>query len=358
MQLDFLTPPIERLRSDGAFEVLHAGGALGRLRRPVVLLARDLCTFALFETAALPTSRRRPAARVYAKAASPYVAGGAALIKCADDFGVWWWDLERILPMVSPRFGTVRPALRPETLAQPMGRDWRIVRLSDGYEAQLWKGRGLVASVWRRTSFDPATWNAFTRLQRSGPPAPDTPPPAQSLPIASDSEAFSLSAADVSREQAMAMAATGFALVVAMTMAFLLGQGLVLSREATAMQEEAVLIRQTTARIATTDVTDSDRRQLIDYRQIEERTNPVTAAGAAIGILTLYDEAPTAIEVDEDIVRLTLPYSAVEQADDLVAEFEQSGYFHDVRPRTDTTNGSLVFEMSIRGAAPPLTPDA
>jgi ribonucleoside-diphosphate reductase alpha chain len=49
---------------DGGFDAGHEGGALGRmLRRPVVLLARDLCAFALFETAGLPKARRRQAAR-------------------------------------------------------------------------------------------------------------------------------------------------------------------------------------------------------------------------------------------------------------------------------------------------------
>ena len=55
MQLDFLTPRVERLSADGAIDVVHPGGALGRvLRRPVLLLARDLCAFGLFQTAALP----------------------------------------------------------------------------------------------------------------------------------------------------------------------------------------------------------------------------------------------------------------------------------------------------------------
>ncbi len=59
MQLDFLTPRVERLNADGEINVIHPGGALGRiLRRPVLLLARDLCAFALFQAAALPRSVR------------------------------------------------------------------------------------------------------------------------------------------------------------------------------------------------------------------------------------------------------------------------------------------------------------
>jgi len=54
MRLDFLTPRVDRLRADGAVEAVYSGALLGRLfRRPVMLLSRDLCAFALFETAGL-----------------------------------------------------------------------------------------------------------------------------------------------------------------------------------------------------------------------------------------------------------------------------------------------------------------
>ncbi len=355
MQLDFLTPPAERLSADGTVEAVHGGGVLGRLRRPVLLLARDLCAFSLFETAALPRNRRRQAARLFARTASPYVAGGAALVKCADDFGIWWWDLERISPMVEARYGRLSVAIRPETLAQPIGAGWRVVRLRDGFEAQLWRGRGLMASVWRRERFDPATWVAFTRLQRGGPPASDEPPPAVTLPIAADSEAFALSRAEIPRDQAIGIAAAGFALVITSTIVFLLGQGLKLSQDSAAMEKETAAIRQSTPQIGATRGLELDRQKLAAYRQVEERTNPVSAAGAAIGIVAFHDLTPTALDAGEDTLTLTLPYSAVEAADELVAEFEGSGYFYDVQPRTDAGSQTLIFEMKTREAAPPLS---
>jgi hypothetical protein len=355
MPLNFLTPRVERLRADGAFEAVHEGGLLGRLRRPVVLLARDLCTFSLFEAGALPKGRRRQAARLHARVGSPYVAGGAALVKCGDDFGVWWWDLERITPLVEARHGGLRPPLRPESLAQPPARDWRIVRLAQGYEAQLWRGKGLAASVWRRTRFDGPAWAAFTRLQRGAPPAPVEPPEAESLPIATDSEAFSLSRAEVTREQAIAMGAASFALAVLSTVAFLGAQGLQLRAEAKDIEGEIVEIRQSIPRTPGGQGVELDRRRLAAFRQVEETTNPVSAAGAAIGIVAYHDLTPTALDIDGGVATLTLPYTAMEAADELVAEFEQSGYFHDVQPRTDAANQSLIIEMQVREAAPPLS---
>lgn len=355
MQLAFLTPPIDRLRADGVFERVHDGGFAGRLRAPVLLLSRDLCAFSLFDTANLPRSRRRPAARLYARTASPYIAGGVALVTCADDFGIWWWDLERIGPMVEAHYGKASPAIRPETLAQPVGSGWRIVALGDGYEAQLWRARCLVASVWRKDRFDAAGWVAFTRLQRTSEPAPDLPPAQQSLPIAPDSEAFSLARIQISREQATGTALAGFAVVIASSIAFLLGQGVQLSQDSQAIEKETAEILQATPQAGATRALEVDRQKLAAYRQLEERTNPVSAAGAAIGIVAYHDLTPTSLEAAEGQLTLTLPYSAVDRADELVAEFEGSGYFYDVSPRTDSANQSLIFEMKTREAAPPLS---
>ena len=58
------------------------------------------------------------------------------------------------------------------------------------------------------------------------------------------------------------------------------------------------------------------------------------------------------------MVTITLPYDSVKIVDDLVAEFEGSGYFFDVQPRTDAAGQRLVIEAKVREAAPPLSPDA
>src|SRR5690606_37656970 len=146
------------LSADGALSVVHAGGAIGRvLRRPVLLLARDLCAFGLFSTAALPRRRRRQAAMLHARLAAPYLRAGSALSKAGDDYGVWWWDAARVEALLAAQEGlTGAPVLTPETLAQPRGEGWRIVRLMQGYEAQLWRDKALVASAWRRDRYDPA----------------------------------------------------------------------------------------------------------------------------------------------------------------------------------------------------------
>lgn len=357
MRLDFLTPRVDRLRADGALEAVYAGGPLGRMfRRPVVLLSRDLCAFALFETAALPRNRRRQAARLHARTASPYVAGGAALVKAGEDFGVWWWNLAQVAPMVVGR-GNI--SLRPETLAQPIGRDWRIVKLSRGYEAQHWRDGALRASAWRPTRYDEAAWTAFARMQRDARvEAPNTPPQAETLPVDLGAEAFSLARAEISREQAIGMGLGAVALASASLFALILGQSIQTGNEAEKVEAEVAEIQAATPRQADTLSLEGDRRTLASFREIEGRTSPLSAAGAAIGIIAIHDLTPLAIDAQEEMITITLPYDAVKIVDDLVAEFEGSGYFFDVQPRTDAAGQRLLIEAKVREAAPPLSPGA
>lgn len=362
MPLDFLTPRVERLRADGAFELVHEGGALGRLRAPVVLLARDLTAYALFETAALPRNRRRQAARLHARAASPYVSADVALVKAGGDFGVWWWDRERIAALLAARDGvTTQPLVRPETLAQPPGEGWRIVRLEPGYEAQLWRGGRLLASAWRRERYDAAAWSAFARLQRDAGDAPAAPPAPETLPVAFDGEAFSLARTEITREQALALAGGGFAFLMIAATLFLAGQGLRLSADSDQIEAEAAELRAATPAGALTAGLEANRRKLAAFREIEERTSPLSAAGAAIGILAIHDLEPLSLDASEGEggavgeLSLALPYDAVKMASVLVAEFEESGFFYDVQPRTDAANQRLVIAMKTRAAAPPLT---
>lgn len=358
MQLDFLTPRVERLSHDGAIDVVHPGGALGRvLRRPVLLLARDLCAFGLFQTAALPRGRRRQAAVLHARVAAPYLHSGSALSKAGDDFGVWWWDADRVEALLAAR-AAARPLISPETLAQPRGEGWRIVRLKLGYEAQLWRGKALVASAWRRERYDPAAWSAFVRLQRAAEVAPESPPAPADLPIAFDNrDAFALAPVELTREQLALLGGGGVAFASLCFGAFLWGQGYQLSKDTAQVEIETAEIRAATPRAAAVRNLDASQKKLIAYRQIEEQTNPLSAAGAAIGILAFHELTPTSVNAETETLSFTLPYAAIEKVAVLVDELESSGYFHDVQPRTDGTAQTLTLEMKVREAAPPLTPE-
>lgn len=353
MQLPFLTPSVDLIRADGSIEAVHPGGSLGRFRPRVYLLARELCAFQLFEASALPRGRRRQAALLFSRTASPYVTSGVALSRAGSDFGVWWWDLERLHARL-PSLASSRSPVRPETMAQPAGNSWRIVRVSQGYEAQLWTGAGLVASAWRRQPFDPASWNAFVRLQREGHDAPTAPPAPVVLPVAPDSTALSLASIEINPQQAAIGTASFATLASVFAALFLAGQGLRLADHRRAIEDETVALRAATPAAAVSAELQQARRTLTAYTELERKTNPLTASGAALGILALLEIAPSSLETDAETLTVTLPYSALKSIDDIVSELESSGYFQNVEPRTDAATQTLRITMTVRPDAPPL----
>ena len=87
----------------------------------------------------------------------------------------------------------------------------------------------------------------------------------------------------------------------------------------------------------------------------------VVSAGERVVQLSAQDGIEAVIDQPEAVisrVRIGAPYEAVKVAGDLVAEFEGSGYFHQVEPRTDAAGQRLIIEMQVREATPPLSPDA
>ena len=303
----------------------------------------------------MPRGRRRQAARLHARMITPFLTAESRLMQSGDDFGIWWWDRDVVAALLANRDRSGVPRLLPETLLQPPGQGWRIVRLGSGYEAQLWHAKGLRASAWRESRFNAASWQAFARIQRNAPPADREAPPAQTLPVSLTSEALRPSLSDMTPAQMAALAAGTVLAVVSSFSLYWAGQGLRLSRDAEKIQAEAAAVRAETPQQGAVQTLQADRQRLAAYRAEEERTNPVSAAGAAVGILALHDLVPSVVDAGDGELSLTLPYEAVSKADVLVSEFEESGYFHDVRPRTDRSGNALVFEMKIREAAPPLT---
>src|SRR5690606_16365603 len=139
--------------------------------------------------------------------------------------------------------------------------------------------------------------------------------------------------------------------------AFLSGQGYELAKDAARVEAETAEIRAATPRPAAVQNLDASQKKLLAYRQVEERTSPLTAAGAAIGVLALHDLTPAALNAESETLSFTLPYDSLDKAAGLIADLEGSGYFHDVQPRTDASARTLVIDMKVREAAPPLSPE-
>lgn len=133
-----------------------------------IVLSRGLCRFKSFvRSPVVPKSKADQAAWLFAEANAPFADTAKLVIRTPYGASIWYWDNARV--------GPVRSAL-PETLLQSPGSGWRIVRCTEGYEAQYWSEGYLRGSTWRRTPFNPEQWAAFALSIDGAESAPDDPP--------------------------------------------------------------------------------------------------------------------------------------------------------------------------------------
>lgn len=361
MLFDFLTPRIDRLAADGTVRTVHSGSGLGRLlRRPVVLIARDLCSFSLFQTSNLPRNRRLSAAQLHARSAAPYSVAGWKLIKTKDDFGIWWWDADRVGAwLAAANLPGLAPVLCPETLMQPahMQREdtWRIVRLAQGYEAQLLRDKSLHASAWRANRFDQAAWLSFVRLQRGSQTAPMQVPPPSDLPVVYN-PAQATAPIELTRNQWLMLGGTALVTASLCLSAYLVGGTLQLKKDTQEVLAETAKIRLSSPAVTSAKGLDEAQKMLVAYSSLEAQTNPLTAAGAAIGILAYHDLTPISINAETDKLNMVIGYGAMNRIETLIEDLQNSGYFHEIEPKADSTTMTITITMAVRDSAPPLTP--
>ncbi|HLY80719.1 MAG TPA: hypothetical protein VKQ70_15160 [Caulobacteraceae bacterium] len=318
----------------------------GSARRPRVLLARELCSFEWFE----PVGGRAAAdqaARLYARASAPFNNPGVLVRRGGGGYGIWWWDRERVGPWLAERFGPEPPAVAPETLAQPLGAAWRVVRLASGFELQHWRRQTLVASSWRRAAPDAAAWAAFTRQQRDPETAPpDDPPAPQSLPVIQDAD-FGGGWRDVSLAETARLALGGFAALLAVMSLFWAGQALRLGQLSAALERQA-LAESTAAPPPHANV--GARRQVAAYQALGQRPDPMAGLKTALDVLRRHGLAAKAFSVDGPTLTVTVPYAALGQMGEVTQELRATGAFSDVRPLSNSVDGTIELRLDLTKA--------
>ncbi len=350
MRPAFLTPPLERLAADGRFEPVTDVGAT--LRRPQVLLARELCSFELFRPGTAKGAQGLQAAQLYARANAPFYNPGFRLERTGADFGVWWWDRDRIDPWLAERFGNADVAMGPETLAQPPGAGWRIVRLAEGFELQCWEAGSLTATAWRREPPDAADWAAFARQVRDPEIAPPTTAPRpETLPIAEDADLGRSAAGELDARSLARLAAGAGAAMVAAASLFWLGQGLHLS-QLSGQVEQRLAAEQRAAAVRPAD--DRAARTRIDaFRALAERPDGLAALADALSVLKAHGVKAKAFAIDGPVVSITVAYDALGHMDAITRDLEGGGAFSDVRPLPNSADKTIKIDMILKGAPAP-----
>lgn len=353
------------LTPEGRFEPIEAGGALAPILtggRPDVWLARSLCAYQFFDPGAARGAAAWAAARLHARASAPFIDAASLVEKSGRGFSIWWWDRARVAPALAERFGERFPAAAPEMFVPPIGDGWRVLRLADGVEAQLWRNGGLAASSWRRTAFDAQAWDAFVRVQPERGDAPAEPP----APVTGFRAPFPRGQAGgstISAEQLLRAAPVAVGVVLLTVTAFWLGQGLKLRSESQELERVAALERQAAPPRSGAPQGPQGAnaaRRLAAFTALSDRPNLVAALGVATRILQLYGVGVEAVDAQGDELDLTLPYSAISGVDRIAREMEASGVFTDVRPITNAADHTLQLRMRLTGrpeTAAALNPD-
>lgn len=334
----FLNPPLERLKADGGVEPLAHGAPW---LRPQLVLARELCSFELFQPPGVTGAAMVAAAGLHAVAAAPYARSGHLVQRRGRSCAIWWWNLDRVEQALATA-GVSRSQCAPETLLQPPGEGWRIVQLDRGYEAQLWQAGALVASIWRRSPFDRAAWTAFVRGVAQGPDAPAQPPPATWLPSARRSSLrFSGSEPSLSALTGVA-AFAGLAIAVAVS-GFALGQGLRLRSLAEQAERQAQVVTRAASRKG--GAAELAAKARVDaYRRFADRPNGMAALARALALVQAEGLHFSRINLEADRLTITLPYADMDRIESLAAKLERAD-FTEIKPMADAQDRTIQLQM-------------
>ena len=344
MPRSFLSRPRELLTASGRFQPLEADGAAWR--QPMVVLARELCAFSWFDSGRASGTAAAAAARLHARTAAPFSNPGCLVRRGPGGFAIWWWDRDWLKPHLRERFGDRTALVAPETLAQPPGEGWRIVRVTHGYEAQLWNAGSLVATTWRSIPFDEAAWRAFTRVQRGAPEAPPSPPAAQHLPLSRE-PAVGGGLIEFSPADALRLGVVVVIGGLAAAGGLFCGQALRLNALAKNAEGQADVLRRSATSPSRYDP--ELPRRIADFRQLSARPNTFAALSTALGSLNLHSIKPVGFSLEGPSITLTLPYSALGKVSIVTMELEASGEFAEVRPVTDPQSQQIDLKLVARG---------
>lgn len=153
------------------------GRLLGRARSLRMVVPRSLCMYQQISCAGVPLLKLAAFARLQLQPLSPFARHGACVVRQGDVLHAWMWDAAMEADFASKhggenRFSVVAQSLYTEPVVD--GVVWLRPQGADGVEAQLWKNKRLMDSLWFDSVPDEAVWSArvsrFPDMQNLGWP--------------------------------------------------------------------------------------------------------------------------------------------------------------------------------------------
>lgn len=170
---NFLSPRYCQLRHD----VLRPNRSSGT--RGQWVLSRGLCYYRLFDLSAIPFSQREAALHLQIQQWSPLSHYASYVINKNHLFQVWIWEPQAVETAATEQ-NLKQWTVLPESvlIAPPEGDTVRLLKVLDGFEAQVWHNGLLTASHWWSVLPDENQWQTFQRRhrleQRALPPITET----------------------------------------------------------------------------------------------------------------------------------------------------------------------------------------
>ncbi|MFT3727216.1 MAG: hypothetical protein QM759_05270 [Terricaulis sp.] len=347
----FPTRPLSLLREDA--HVVDADGKPAKAGREIVL-ARGLCRFELFRAPArLSQDDRDKAARLKAETDAPFRNAGSLILRTKDGAAIWYWDAAEVAALLSkPAEAEIRVV--PETLYRGVGDGWRIIEVSDGFEAQYWQAGSLIASTWRRRPFTDAQWRTFAlsvdQAETAAPPA--TPKPMNPPLAVSDAWRRLRIGAPWTWKRVEDIARTAIVCVSALAM-FCVGYALHLDQLASADERAGAALH---GQLLASNEARRARAQLEvvkAYEAGQPRINVLDVAAQVLEALRMFGVDATDWSASDRQIRVVAPYvRAQTPLRDILGELEKRS-FHDPKLDFSEDGASMIITINVGSAAAP-----
>ena len=323
----FPKPVSSRVTASGSID--RRGTALSRLvSGERVVISRRHCHF---ESIAAPSGQRDmralQAARLAAKARSPFKSPAIRIVWAGDRVGIWSWPSEILTPLEGAEFDAV-----PESLLDEPAEGEVLRRREGGYEGQVWRTGHLVASRWwdREPSED-----QWARFVRAVPGQAGEAPAATSEESGTDFQgALTRLSEAASRARPRDYAALAILLILVPFLYFA-GQWVRASQQADALERElATLAESTSDVVAARAEALGIRADLQAYAALLEAPHPASAMAVFAEAASGFDATLQSFTVQDGSIEIELSGQRNVPLAELVEQLEASPVLSGVRLET------------------------
>lgn len=325
----------------------------------LVVLSRAHCRLRWFRLTGLPAAERLAALRLQVDAWRPFDTTAARLVLAGEDGLAIAWDADKVHAQLRDAGLTPeRCQVLPETLLQSPGGDGlRLLRASDGFEAQSWREGALRASRWWAEALTPQDWQEFVHASGAGRDVAELPPHAEDIALAPAAWArhYALHAsADGSQDVERRLVFAG-ALALTLAAGLLAHQFWDAHREGQALARQIADIKQATASVlGARDATMASLDEVDKLAAWYSVPLPVDVIGHLADTLARSGVLIKDLDLEGSKLRLGLQLAPSATRAGIVRDLQSGGWFTDVvEVRADNARGLLTMEMRIVGLRPP-----